>query len=76
MEKFQFIQKDYDLIEINIVPKNDIMIEINEKIEVENNIKKIMGRDCKINWKFVNHIPPSKSGKYLYTKSEVYKELK
>lgn len=63
VRKFQVIQSKLNLIEIYIVgEKNTIEMD-----EIENNIKLVMGKNCKINWRFVNDISPSKSGKYLYT---------
>jgi len=69
IKKFQVVQKDYDLIKVYIVLNK----EKNEKDmeDIENKIKLVMGKDCKIKFEFVDDIEPSKSGKYLYTISEI-----
>ena len=66
---FQVIQEDYKLIKILIVTEGNI--NEFEKKDIENKIKLLMGQDCKIVWEFVEEIPKSNSGKYLYTKSLV-----
>lgn len=67
VERFQVVQKDYDLIEIKIVGNKDKK----EMKKIERGIKVAMGKDCKIKWEFVLEIKPTKSGKYLYTVSEI-----
>jgi len=66
VKKFQIIQKDYDLILIKLVGTKN-----NNMGEIERTIKLLMGQKCKIKWQFVNKINPTKSGKYLYTVSEL-----
>lgn len=69
IKKFQIIQQDYDIIEVKIVlvtKKN-----IKDMIQIEKNIRFVMGKNCKIKWKFVSEIEPNKSGKYSYVISEV-----
>ncbi|MCK4795922.1 MAG: phenylacetate--CoA ligase family protein, partial [Spirochaetes bacterium] len=67
VRKFQIIQHDYDLIECKIagnLSKNE-MEEITKKISI------VMGNNCKVEFNFVKSIKPTKSGKYLYTISNV-----
>lgn len=71
IKKFQVIQEDYDRIRILAVPKG--ALPNSEKKDIEDRIKLVMGKDCKIIWKFVEEIPITKSGKYLYTRSLVRK---
>ncbi len=66
IKKFQVIQVDYNLIELLVVPDGDIAES--QKKDIEDKIKLVMGQDCVIIWDFVEEIPKSKSGKYLYTK--------
>jgi len=69
IKRFQVIQKDYDWVIIKIVlaGKKDT-----KKLkDIENVIKLVMGKNCKVDFNFVNKIKPTKSGKYLYTVSEV-----
>ena len=70
IKKFQVIQEDYDKIKILIVPGGNM--GKNEKRNIGDKIKIVMGNDCKIVWDFVDEIPKTKSGKYLYTKSMVW----
>jgi len=70
ISKFQVIQKDFDYILIKTIIRDKIKLEEN-RMAIEESIRKIMGEDCKIQWEFVNEIPPLKSGKYVYTISEI-----
>jgi phenylacetate-CoA ligase len=71
IKKFQVIQKDYNIIKILIVPEGDA--SENEKKDIEDKIKIVMGKDCTITWDFVDEIPRTQSGKYFYTKSLVWR---
>jgi len=73
IKRFQIIQKDFYLILVNLEIKNKLSAtEHKEDVtEIEGRIKMIMGGDVKIEFEFVDEIKPSKSGKYLYTVSEV-----
>lgn len=66
IDKFQVIQKNYDLIEIKVVVR-DKKSFYSDQHRIEKLIKKIMGANCKIKWTFVKDILPTKSGKYMYT---------
>ncbi len=70
IKKFQVIQKDYEYILIKLICSNRKKFGIyrNKIIEA---IKKVMGSNCIIKFDFVNEIQPTKSGKYLYTISEL-----
>ncbi len=67
IKKFQVIQEDYDRIRILAVTNGTL--PDSEKKNIEDKIKLQMGQDCKVTWSFVDEIPKTKSGKYLYTKS-------
>ena len=71
VKQFQVIQEDYKTIVIKIVKKDKF--EIVDKIEIENRIKLVMGDDSIIRWEFLDQIPTTVNGKYLYTKSLVEK---
>jgi len=71
INKFQVIQEDYKKIRILVVPAGNI--DRSEKKFIEDKIKIVMGEDCDIVWDFVDNIPKTKSGKYIYTKSLVWK---
>jgi len=69
INKFQIIQEDFNRIKIRAV-LNDHLPE-SEKNEIEQKIRVTMGMDCKIEWDFVDDIPKTSGGKYLYTQSFV-----
>ena len=70
IEKFQVLQEDYDYIVIKAVVKDRQKFE-ECKPNLVDSIKKVMGQDCKIEFKVVDEIQPTESGKYLYTISNV-----
>jgi len=65
IRKFQVVQKKKDLIDISIVLEKE-KSERDLK-DIEEKIKIVMGKTCKVGFNFVEEILPSKSGKYLYT---------
>lgn len=67
IKRFQIVQKDYDLIKMFIVGS----LKEKEKSSIEENIKFVMGSCCTISWEFVERIDNLKSGKFLYTISEI-----
>ena len=71
IKKFQVIQEDYNKIRFLAVLAGNI--NESEKKYIEDKIKVAMGKGCEITWDFVDDIPKTKSGKYLYTKSLVWK---
>ncbi len=71
IKKFQVIQNDYESINIKIVLKGQK--DSGRLNDIINSIKLIMGESCKVDVDFVDEIKPEKSGKFLFTKSLVYK---
>ena len=70
VKKFQVIQKSYDYILIKAVLLDNQKFA--ETIPaLVGSIRKVMGQDCKVEFEYVDDIPPTKSGKYLYTISEL-----
>lgn len=70
VKKFQIVQKDYDVIECRIVLNNN-EINTNQINKIEQNIKLVMGYECKIIWTYLDEVLSLSSGKYLYTMSQV-----
>ena len=69
VKKFQVVQHKLDQIEIKVVlSQNKDQKDINY---INYAIRKVMGKNCRIQWNFVKDIPPLKSGKYLYTISKL-----
>jgi phenylacetate-CoA ligase len=75
VEKFQVIQEGVDLIRVLVVPKErrpvaDVHRPV-EQHEIASKIKVVMGQGCRVDFEFVDDIPPTSSGKYRYTISKV-----
>jgi len=70
VKKTQIIQEDYDYIKVKFAvytsPSDKEIAEIEEKICL------VMGQSCKVEFEFVDDIPPHSSGKYRYTISKLY----
>jgi phenylacetate-CoA ligase len=69
VKKIQFVQDDYSKITVRIVPA-----EQTDEPNLSRHLKKIalqiqavMGSDCSVAFERVPEIPPTRSGKYLYT---------
>lgn len=73
IRKFQIIQEDLDLFRIRLVPhgNSDGELRTREIQDITENIRLIMGRECRVEFEFVQDIQPSASGKYLHTISRV-----
>jgi len=69
IKQFQVIQEDYDRIRILVVMGAGLTEEYRKG--VESKIKVAVGSDCEITWDFVDSIPKTPTGKYLYTRSLV-----
>ena len=67
LQTFQVVQEDYKKIRVVIVLQAGI--NMSDKIDIETKIKLVMGQDCAVIWEFVEEIPKTQNGKYLYTKS-------
>lgn len=70
VKKFQVIQKNYDYILIKAVLLDNQKFAETIPALVDS-IRKVMGQDCKVEFEYVDDILPTKSGKYLYTISEL-----
>jgi len=69
IKAFQVIQKRLDLIIVRFVKEGKVPEE--DLIDIEEKIKIVMGQECTVVFEFVDSIPKTKTGKYLYTISEV-----
>lgn len=69
VKEFKVIQRKHDLIEILVASVSSP--DENDIAEITVKIKQVMGDDCQVKFTFVDDVPPSSSGKYLYTVSEV-----
>jgi phenylacetate-CoA ligase len=69
IERFQVIQHSYDHVTVKIVRlKGHNQIDLTKIVD---KIRLVMDLSCTVIVEFVDDIPPSASGKYLYTVSEV-----
>lgn len=71
IKQFQIIQEDYN--EIRILAALSKSMSNSEQDNINNKIRLVMGNKCKVTWEFVDTIPKTKTGKYIYTKSLVVK---
>ena len=71
IREFKIIQKEYDRIEVLVA--NEGKPDKNDIDDITDKIKQVMGQDCRVGFIFVEEVPPSPSGKYLYTISELQK---
>ncbi len=66
---FQVIQEELDHITVKIVKDSEVsswsLREINKKIKI------VMGENCKVIFEYVEDIPKTATGKYLYTSSKI-----
>ena len=70
VKQFQIVQKSYDHVVFNVV-RNNGNPPNSELNEIASRSRLVMGADCKIDFEFVPALPPSPSGKFRYTISEV-----
>lgn len=72
IKQFQIVQKDMNSVDFKIVPDGTFR---NESIkQLENEIKEKAGSDLKVNFKIVDEIPLTPSGKFRFIVSEITKE--
>lgn len=69
IRQFKITQKKHDFIEVLIA--NVAEPDNNDIDEITGKIKQVMGDDCQVDFVFVDDLPPSPSGKYIYTVTEV-----
>ena len=69
INQFQVIQEEIDRIVVNIVTNGQTNHDNLD--EIEKKIKLVMGDDCEVEFKFLDGIPKTKTGKYLYTISKI-----
>ena len=74
IDKFQVVQKSPDKIEVRLVKNKDFKDDITSDLkELTRKIQLVMSEECIIDYLFVEDIPNTPSGKYLYTLSNVQK---
>ncbi len=71
--KYQVIQQDYDLVLVLIVPRDRVthLAYADEKKTIDEKIRLVMGQECRVEFKFVDDIAPTATGKYRYTISKI-----
>ena len=69
VNKFQIVQDDYNHITLKIIINSSAShSELQENINtISEKLRAVMGDECVVSKELVNDIPPTKSGKYLYT---------
>lgn len=69
VQHFQVVQKTVRKVVCSVVLRGEVNKA--EQDEITHGIHAVLGKETVVEWKFVKHIPPTKSGKHLYTLSEV-----
>lgn len=69
VKKFQIVQDTYTQVTVKMVLNNDIKPEdVQMNLDkISEKIRTIMGPECVVSFEFVDVIPHTNSGKYLYT---------
>lgn len=71
IRKFQVIQKDYEEIVINLETCSGKQLGEELEKEIVDKIRLVMGEKCHVEFIVLKEILPTKSGKFLYTISEL-----
>ena len=66
VEQFQIDQLDYDYLRISVVP--NLTIDERDRAVISENIRTVMGKECKLEWLCVDQIKTTPQGKYLFTR--------
>jgi phenylacetate-CoA ligase len=69
VDEFRVVQNTLDEIELWYVPCGEV--RAGDQRVTEERVRMVMGRDCRIVWKEVDSIPPTRHGKRMYTVSNV-----
>jgi len=69
IQSYQVIQESLELIVIKIVKNTEIPQEYLDTLTKK--IKIVMGESCHVNYKFVDEIPKTETGKFLHTFSKI-----
>ncbi|OQX74683.1 MAG: hypothetical protein B6D59_01830 [Campylobacteraceae bacterium 4484_4] len=69
IKQFQVIQETYTKIVYKMVVQSQIEKDVLN--DIASKTKKVMGEKCEVIFEFVDHIPKTKTGKYLYTISKL-----
>jgi phenylacetate-CoA ligase len=69
IERFQIIQHDYNLVELIVQAKEHLPDDKTRMIDTQ--LKKSMGAECIIKWRYTSFINPGPTGKYRYVISKI-----
>lgn len=71
IRSYQIVQRDYDRVEILVVPAGELRPGAAEVAEMQADTRMVMGQDCRVELRFVGDLARSGSGKWRYTISHV-----
>jgi phenylacetate-CoA ligase len=75
LQRYQVVQESPKLIRVKMVSKrkteNPLAEYARDLATIEEKLQIVMGKDCQIEFEFVDEIEPTPSGKYRYTISKV-----
>lgn len=71
IKKFKIIQNKLNEIQIFFVLSEGAKLKIDDRQEINNLIKLVMGKECKVSWMEKNYISNSKSGKHIFVENKI-----
>lgn len=71
IRSYQIVQRDYEWVEILVVPNGDLRPGEDEVAALQADTRYVMGLDCRLDLRFVEDLARSGSGKWRYTISHV-----
>ena len=73
IDRVQFVQEDYARVTVRLVPARGAAEEgLQARLGlIRDRVREVMGPACEVGFERVAEIPPTASGKYLYTVSKV-----
>lgn len=73
VKKFQIIQEDRHQVRVKVILHDETRYDEGRSAlqGITAKIRSVMGPKCAVSVDFVDHIPPTRSGKYLYTMCKV-----
>ena len=72
VEQFQVDQLEFDRLRIRVVRRGEVVKD--DVSEINQNLRLVMGSDCKVDWEYVESIDKSGQGKFVFTRCLIPEE--
>ena len=66
VDQFQVDQLEFDRLRIRVVRRGEVVED--DVSEINQNLRLVMGSDCKVDWEYVESIDKSAQGKFVFTR--------